>query len=212
MFNRSMKLTWLSSIFLTITLLISGVILSGFQTARGGTIGLSALSQNSVLHQASENQVTVGQPVVPSSFDGDVRNLPHIPDTARSQFYLRGPQPHQAPASSEAAGANSEPGPAFPDVMPTATSFAGLGMADPCGLSNCGNGYPPDTNGDVGPNHYIETVNTSIGIFDKTGSLLASFTFNDFFNAGGAASPCDTSNQGDPVALYDPLSDRWILG
>jgi hypothetical protein len=211
MFNRSMKLTRLSSIFLTITLLISGGMLSGFQTARGGTIGLSAPTQSSVLHQVSENQVTVGQPVRPSSFDGDVRDLPQVPDTARSQFYLRGPQPNRAPALSGPAGGNTNPEPAFPNAMPAATSFAGLGMADTCSGVPCGNGYPPDTNGDVGPNHYIETVNTSIGIYNKTGTLLASFTFNAFFAAALAAAPCSNSNQGDPVALYDPLTDRWIL-
>ena len=29
-------------------------------------------------------------------------------------------------------------------------------------------GSPPDTNGDVGPTYYIQTVNTSIGIFRKS--------------------------------------------
>ena len=33
---------------------------------------------------------------------------------------------------------------------------------------NWGSGSPPDPNGDVGPNHYIQTVNTSVGIYDKT--------------------------------------------
>mgnify|MGYP003352320102 CR=1 FL=1 len=37
----------------------------------------------------------------------------------------------------------------------------------------------PDTTGDVGPNHYIQAVNTSLAIFDKgTGTRLAAFTFN----------------------------------
>lgn len=211
MFNRPRIFTRLSSIFLTITLLISAGMLSGFQTVRGGTIGLGTSAQSSVQHQVSADQVTAGQPVRPSSFDGDVRNLPHIPGAPRRQFYQRLPQPSRAPVLSEAPGANAGPEPAFPNAMPAATSFAGLGKADSCGGSYCGNGFPPDTNGDVGPNHYIETVNTSIGIFDKKGRLLASFTFDDFFSVGGAASPCDASNQGDPVVLYDPLSDRWIL-
>ena len=32
---------------------------------------------------------------------------------------------------------------------------------------------PPDTVGDVGPNHYIQMVNTAFAIYDKTGNLLA---------------------------------------
>ena len=31
---------------------------------------------------------------------------------------------------------------------------------------------PPDPNGDVGPNHYVQWVNTSFAIYDKSGTLL----------------------------------------
>src|SRR5438477_239389 len=74
-----------------------------------------------------------------------------------------------------------------------------------------GAGHPPDTNGDVGPNHYIQTVNTSIGIFDKSGNRLAAFTFNTFMSQGNFGNLCDTNNFGDPVVLYDSFEDRWIL-
>ena len=77
------------------------------------------------------------------------------------------------------------------------------------GAAPNGGGWPPDTNGDVGPNHYIQTVNTKVGIYGKTGTQLAMFTFDTLF--GGTATPCDASNRGDPVVVYDPLGDRWIL-
>src|SRR2546430_13474664 len=32
------------------------------------------------------------------------------------------------------------------------------------------NSAPPDTNGDVGPNHYVQTVNTDFAIFNKSGT------------------------------------------
>src|SRR5437868_9679295 len=52
----------------------------------------------------------------------------------------------------------------------------------------------------------------SIGIFNKaTGARLAAFTFDTFFSQQPTGTPCDNSNQGDPVALYDALSDRWII-
>ena len=64
-----------------------------------------------------------------------------------------------------------------------------------------GAGWPPDTVGDVGPNHYIQMVNTSIGIFNKTtGTRLVGITLNNFFT-GPAGTPCDTSNDGDVVVL-----------
>ncbi len=83
-------------------------------------------------------------------------------------------------------------------------SFAGLDLRD------WGAGWPPDTNGDVGPNHYIQTVNTSIGIYGKvTGAVLSRVTFNNLFD--GTGTPCDAQNMGDPVVLYDQYSGRWII-
>ncbi len=73
-------------------------------------------------------------------------------------------------------------------------------------------GHPPDTNGDVGPNYYIQTINTSIGVFRKSdGVRVAAFTFNTFMSQGNFGNLCDTNNFGDPVVLYDSFEDRWII-
>ena len=77
--------------------------------------------------------------------------------------------------------------------------------------TNWGAGWPPDPNGDVGPNNYVQTVNSSIGIWDKSGNRLAATTFDGLFAQAATGTPCDNSNQGDPVALYDPFGDRWII-
>src|SRR5438045_1736776 len=64
-------------------------------------------------------------------------------------------------------------------------------------------GAPPDTVGDVGPNHYIQmTNNTTVGIFNKSGTLLVPyFKLNTLFAPlGGLVA---TVNPGDPVVLYD---------
>ncbi len=87
-------------------------------------------------------------------------------------------------------------------------SFAGLDKA------NWGDGWPPDTNGDVGPLEYIQTVNTSIGIFRKSdGYRLAAFTFDTLFARATTPTntPCDNSNRGDPVVVYDAQADHWII-
>ena len=79
-------------------------------------------------------------------------------------------------------------------------------------FANWGQGHPPDTNGDVGPNYYIQTINTSIGIYDKsTGTRVAAFTFNSFMSQGNFGNLCDTDNFGDPVVLYDSFEDRWFI-
>ncbi len=69
---------------------------------------------------------------------------------------------------------------------------------------------PPDTNGDVGPNHYIQTVNTAFQIWDKNGtSLYGPAANNTLFS--GVGNACETTNDGDPVILYDQLADRWFF-
>ena len=74
------------------------------------------------------------------------------------------------------------------------------------------NRIPPDTVGDVGPNHYVQLVNTSFQIFDKTGASLAGPSLiNSLWTAAGLTNACAMRNDGDPVVLYDHLADRWVL-
>ena len=40
------------------------------------------------------------------------------------------------------------------------------------GINNLTGGLPPDTNGDVGANHYMQWVNISFAIYDKTNGNL----------------------------------------
>ncbi len=81
--------------------------------------------------------------------------------------------------------------------------FAGMS------LSANGAGWPPDTCGDVGPNHYVQAVNTSIGIYNKsTGTLISATTFDSFF---GGSAPCTNDNNGDPIVLYDRYNQRWFI-
>jgi hypothetical protein len=69
---------------------------------------------------------------------------------------------------------------------------------------------PPDTVGDVGPDHYIQMVNSAFSIFDKSGNLLAGPTLiNGLWS--GFGGPCETLNNGDPIVRYDHLADRWLL-
>jgi hypothetical protein len=83
-------------------------------------------------------------------------------------------------------------------------------VADFDGLTNLDGVYPPDPNGDVGPNHYVQMVNLHFQIFDKNGvSLYGPAANNTLWTGFGA--PCETNNPGDPLVLYDSIADRWIL-
>jgi hypothetical protein len=78
------------------------------------------------------------------------------------------------------------------------------------GVDNRNAVLPPDTNGDVGPNHYVQWVNLSLAIYDKSGSLLYGPTNgNTVFS--GFTGPCEDRNDGDPIVLYDEQADRWLL-
>ncbi len=83
----------------------------------------------------------------------------------------------------------------------TLANFGGMG-----GLGST----PPDPNGDIGPNHYVQMVNSRFQIFTRAGvSVYGPSNINTLFaNFGG---PCQLENAGDPVILYDQFADRWLL-
>jgi len=140
------------------------------------------------------------------SFDKDLRDLPQTGPKDKKPAREMGTPPNLGPNGNGIDSVlQTDAVLAAPAPTPT-TSFAGLD------LNNWGAGWPPDTHGDVGPTHYIQAVNTSIGVFDKaSGTRLAAFTFNSFFVANGGSGACATLNYGDPFVLYDQVSGRWII-
>ncbi|HEV8369321.1 MAG TPA: Ig-like domain repeat protein [Pyrinomonadaceae bacterium] len=146
------------------------------------------------------------------SFDGDLRDLPYRRPVKRERPEREGPEPNprfypgtSGPTTTTESGTPSMSQTNAPAPAPGA-SFDGLDFA------NWGDGHPPDTNGDVGPTYYIQTVNTSIGVYRKSDGLrVAAFTFDTFMSLGNFGNPCDTNNFGDPVVLYDSFEDRWII-
>jgi hypothetical protein len=107
------------------------------------------------------------------------------------------------------------------DAAVQTTKAANAAIAKPVvtfeGISNADNqdlfGFsvsPPDPDGDVGPNHYVEIVNLAFQVFSKTGTtLLGPAPIGSLWD-GFAIEDC-TDPSGDPIALYDQLADRWIL-
>ncbi|MDX6271235.1 MAG: hypothetical protein QOD28_2458 [Acidobacteriota bacterium] len=87
------------------------------------------------------------------------------------------------------------------------------------GLSNLDNAadpviaglvLPPDTVGDVGPTQYVQATNLLFRVYNKSGTALTpprpiSFLFTAL---GGR---CATTDDGDPIILYDSFADRWII-
>jgi hypothetical protein len=97
-------------------------------------------------------------------------------------------------------------------AMPATTlnfDGVGVGFTGPQGAFTP-NAAPPDTNGYVGKNHYIQTVNESFAIFKKDGTaILGPSNINTVFQGFGGG--CETNNDGDPVVIYDQIADRWLI-
>jgi len=145
------------------------------------------------------------RPIESSPLTGGVWNLPYVPPSpdTKPEFEIE-----VEPKSDTGVGSAPPAAPALVlGTMPTPTlTFNALNF------STNGAGHPPDTNGDVGLNHFMESVNTSIGIYTKTtGTKATAFTFNSFWSGAGTGTSCDTANTGDPIALYDTSGQRWIF-
>jgi len=123
---------------------------------------------------------------------------------------------HQVPGggdgnASDASAAQKGSGALTAAAPALLTSFEGIGngFSGPNGTFTV-NSAPPDTNGAVGPNHYVETVNSSFAIFNKSGvPVYGPVPINQVWSGFGGG--CQTNNDGDPSAVYDSLADRWII-
>ncbi len=112
----------------------------------------------------------------------------------------------QDPLVNKGVGTNA------PQVMPTPSlTFDGATNADNQAVVGF-QVLPPDTNGDVGPNHYVSSVNLVLKFFNKSGVIVApTIATNALFNSLPAGDPCRVANDGDPIVLYDTLADRWHI-
>src|SRR6266516_2836294 len=119
------------------------------------------------------------------------------------------------PLPKRGGSAVNLPGKFKDPVLQESLSFAPeLNISTPLqnfdGLNNVNGVLPPDTNGDVGPNHYMEWVNLSFAIYNKSGALIYGPAAGNTLWSG-FGGPCQTTNDGDPIAQYDHLADRWVM-
>jgi uncharacterized repeat protein (TIGR01451 family) len=164
---------------------------------------------------------TAPEPVKPYVFDKDLRTLPpppaetrkaHRPGTRRdyepTPFRPGPPDPLWHPAEKPRTLA-----PITTDRLLAAgvTPSEFLTPSPNFDTDQQGDG-PPDANGAVGLNHYIQIVNFSFEIFDKNGNRLAGPTDPQTLWSGAPANDdCRVRGRGDPYVVYDHLADRWII-
>src|SRR5947208_9569635 len=181
---------------------------------------LAMLSLAAPMPASFQPEIREGERVSASEFRGDVRNLPRYVSSKQRDTFKRRPLEHDLPvpktkqilpgvqpttASTTGASAQAIQGPSAPIPGPS-TSFNGMNY------NLNGAGHPPDTVGDVGPNHFVQAVNTSIGIYSKTtGAALATITFDNSWAGAGTGTTRDTDHGGDPTIIYAPQHDRFIV-
>jgi hypothetical protein len=194
--------------------LVAGVALSirpanSAQAARSIETATTAGAVHSLQTPAGVQGPFVSERVYPAVFNGDLRDLPQLKPQPRDNRLNQRVRPVPASGNRQSSAAAIDP--------LVQTSNAGAHMPSPdttfAGMNYNANGagWPPDTNGDVGPNHYIQMVNSSIGIYSKTtGTPLAVLDLDTFFNIP-SNTICDNNNQGDPVVVYDTMADRWLV-
>lgn len=137
---------------------------------------------------------------------------------ARPPIAARGLPPEIGPAVQDRGfsgdGAVQEPGARIAGaesatISPPLLTFEGLSNLDNFNIFG-GRVNPPDPNGDVGPNHYVEMVNLVFAVYDKQGNLLLGPVDTGSLWAGFSIEDC-TDPSGDPIVLYDQTEDRWLL-
>jgi len=132
---------------------------------------------------------------------------PQAPVVARQEKPLRSLLPAGIGVGQVDRARQTTP-PAQPVPGTIGQNFDGLGNTFP-GFTVVA--APPDPNGAVGATQFVQWVNLSFAVFDKTtgAPVMGPTAGNTLWTGFGA--PCETSNDGDPIAQYDKAAGRWVL-
>lgn len=177
-------------------------------------IPFSAFAQG----QSEENRAEVSNAV---RFDRSQRPLRDIVDPVNSAVPREGRD--FEPGRPEPVG-NANPLPKDPLAERSMGSTAAIvepkASTTGVGVDPNARVAPPDTTGDLGPNHYVQWVNSRYAIYTLSRdannaisgfNLVAGFPKNGNAVFAGFGGRCETTNDGDPIVQYDQLADRWVL-
>src|SRR6266404_3948030 len=211
------------SAFFNVRVLIAALFcLAGIAVAVFGTGAFSSAfaqkNNNSTKNQAAPGTQTpdVVRMVGPVRLDQDLRKLPYVAPKPEFEERVLTRYPHLEAGQTNASSGCGTSGLAHVQALlkslsrpatmpPPLLTFEGGAAAQFCACA------PPDSDGDVGPNHYVEAINVAFNIYNKTGTSLAGpITYNTLF-APLTGTPCSGQNDGDPFVFYDHVADRWVI-
>jgi len=104
-----------------------------------------------------------------------------------------------------------------PNMPSPLANFDGLGLSDQTSTFS-----PPDTNGDIGydpatgKHYYFQWINVTYKAWDVTNPaapvvVVPTTQGNVLWAAALPGSTCATTNDGDPIALFDEQAQRWFI-
>jgi len=168
----------------------AGFLASGLPT-KAQHIQFGARAQLSVKHDVSQ-PLRNTHPLVAQSEKRQIM-LPHVwPHAAGIGQFDTALQTTTGPTVSASVGLN----------------FEGLGDGE-YGFQAIS--IPPDPNGSAGSTQFVEAVNLSFAVFDKaTGALVYGPALGTTLWAG-FGGPCENTDGGDPIVLYDKAAGRWVM-
>ena len=132
-----------------------------------------------------------------------IRPAPAVDETEREPLWRR--------ISRHTSGMLADP--VLQDA-PTVTTIPGPSRSIE-GVGNVNSVIPADTTGAVGPNHFVQWVNLSFAVYAKGDAttppslLYGPVPGNTLWQGFGGA--CESTNNGDPIVLYDRAADRWVM-
>ena len=125
------------------------------------------------------------------------------PLAAPARAIQHGPIPRDLPIPAGAPVMLEPPLPAAAAVpMPMSPAPSSSFFA----LGDDGTNIPPDTMGSVGPDRLLVAANSQVRTQTRSGSVLNTYTLNSFLSPASGGSGVF-----DPVSIYDPFTNRWIL-
>ena len=204
-------------VLIAVLFCLAGVAMALFGMGAFSNALAQGRGTNQQANQAAPGTQTpdVVQMVGPVRLDQDLRTLPYVAPKAEFEERRLMRYPHNGTDQTNAPSGYGTAGLAYVQKLlksiwrPAPTMPGPLltfeGQGNTCGCQ------PSDSEGDVGPSHYVEAVNESIRIFDKNGTTLSGPTSYNSFFSGLTGTPCTNANDGDPYVIYDKAADRWLI-
>ena len=202
MSNKRLRVRWGAATVISLLIVASAVVPAAART--NGSMASLAPLQSAPSPPSGDAPTRIGTRVKPD-VSPPLRRLPVLPEVAQERIEQVNERLEVGHGGSVRQGVDS----VRQSTQPGASTLSSA-TGNFEGASNSDGVYPPDTNGRAGRNHFVQWVNLHFQIFDKSGqSVYGPAAGNVLWQVTN--TPCETSNDGDPVVLYDAAADRWIL-